>query len=153
MKPRQVLPMFLVAALGAQLACSSKAVGPVDALVPDATEPLPLTLVVRWPIFRERLPALEVSPLAGSIRVEVARPAIGCTLGRAFVGRQPGVLTFVARVGANPAAVCLEGQVVEYAGVIAGVAPGRYTVHVYEAVASGSPVRLGTRTVAVLPAP
>jgi len=146
--------MFLVAALGAQLACSSKVVDPVDALVPDATEPLPLTLLVRRPIFRERLPALEVSGITGSIRVEVARPAIGCTLAEALVRRQPGVLTVVARVAGDPAALCLEeGQVVEYAGVVARVAPGRYTVHVYEAVADGSPVRLGSRTVAVLPGP
>jgi hypothetical protein len=38
---------------------------------------------------------------------------------------------------------------VEYSGVIADVEPGRYTVHVYEAVGDGTRKRLGTRTVTV----
>ena len=151
MKSRHALSMLLVAALGAQLACSRDTVVSSTLFAPEGTEPLPLTVRVRPPVFRERLPAIEVSGLAGSIRVEVARPDIGCTLAQATVGREPGVLTVVARVGGDPLALCSGGNVVEYAGVIGGVAPGRYTVHIFEAVGDGAPRRLGTRTVTALP--
>lgn len=149
MKSRPALSMLLVAALGAQLACSGDGVVSSTVFAAEGTEPLPLTVRVRSPVFRERLPAIEVSGLAGSIRVEVARPDFACTLAQASVGRGPGVLTVVARVGADPLALCAGGGVVEYSGVIDGLAPG-YTVRVYEAVGDGTPRHLGTRTVTVL---
>ena len=142
-----VLSMFLLVGLGAQLACSDDALGPGGLFAPEATEPLALTLRTRPPVFMERLPALEVSGVVGGIRVQVARPDIGCTIAEASVGRAPGVLTVVARVGGDPLALCAGGFVVEYAGVIDDITPGRYTVHVYEAVGDGTPRRLGTRTV------
>jgi hypothetical protein len=151
MKTRSTVRALLIAALSAQFGCSSKAVAPADGVVPEATEPLPLTFVVRSRMPAEHLPRIEVSGLFQSVRVEIARPSIGCTIGTALVGRKPGVLTFVARVGGDPAALCEGGTVVEYEGVIHGVERGTYTVHVYEAVGDGPPVRLGTRSVAVLP--
>ena len=143
-----VLLMFLLVGLGAQLACSDDPFDPGGPFAPaEATEPLPLTLRTRLPTFKQHLPALEVSGVVGGIRVQVARPDIACTIAEASVGRAPGVLTVVARVWGDPLALCAGGFVVEYAGVINGLAPGRYTVHVYEAMGGGTPRRLGTRTV------
>jgi len=148
MRRSHVLSMLLLVGLGAQLACSDDAFDPGGPFAPaEATEPLALTLRTRPPVFMERLPALEVSGVVGGIRVQVARPDIACTIAEASVGRAPGVLTVVARVSGDPLAFCSGGLVVEYAGVINGLAPGRYTVHVYEAVGDGTPRRLGTRTV------
>lgn len=144
-----VRSMFLLAALVAQLACASDGVGPGPLLVADPTEPLALTTRVRKPVYRERVPDLEVSSLAGSIRVEVARPDLACTIARGWVGREPGVLTVLARVGGDPSALCASGYVVEYAGIVDGLARGRYTVHVHEAVGGGAPRWLGTKTVTV----
>ena len=152
MNRSHALSILLFAAMGVQLACSGNATSPSALLhVAEGTEPLALTLRVRPPVFLERLPALKVSGLAEGIRVEVARPDFACTLASATVGREPGVLTVVARVGGHPLALCAErGYVVEYAGVINGLVPRRYTVHIYEAVANGAPRRLGTRTVTVV---
>jgi hypothetical protein len=148
MKRRHVSWMLLLAGLATQLACSGEAVGPIQ---PEATEPLALTLRVRKPVFRERLPALAVSGVAGGVRVQVARWDFACTDARAAVDRQPGLLTVVVHVGGNPFALCQSGYVVEYSGVIGGLAPGRYTVRVYEAVGDGTPRRIGSKTVTALP--
>ena len=151
MKCRHPISLLLFAVLGLQLACSHSTT-PFETFVPATSEPLALTLRVRSRVAGERLPAVKVSGLVGSVRVEVARLDLACTLAQGSVGREPGVLTFVARVGGDPSALCASGFVVEYAGVIGSVAPGRYTVHVFEAVGDGLPQRLGTRTVTV-PAP
>ena len=153
MKLRHLSSILLLATAGALLSCSRDATapGPLAAgrLVASATEPLLLSLNVRPPIPGERLPNVEVTAVAGAVRIEVDRWDIACTLANATVGRGPGVLTFVARVYGDPRSLCAGGNVVEYAGVIGGVAPGRYTVHVYEGGFEGAPRWIGTKTVTV----
>jgi hypothetical protein len=144
--------LFLIAILGALAGCGDST--PPTALAalaaPETTESLPLTLSVRAPVLRERLPSLTVTGLEGSVRVKVARPDIACTLASAGVARSPGVLTVVARVSGNPLALCASGFVVEYSGAIGNVAPGRYQVLIYEALGDGQPRLLGMRTVIVV---
>ena len=154
MKFRYLPSLFVLATVGAQLSCSRDATtGPSgligSQLVANANEPLQLTLNVRTPIPRERLPRVRVTAMTGSVRVQVDREDFACTLANGFVGRGPGVLTFVARVGGDPRANCSGGWVVEYAGVMKDVAPGRYTVHVYEGGFEGVPRWLTTATVTV----
>ena len=143
MAPRNLLSVLLLVGMGVQAACT-------DSLVPGATEPLALTVQTRPPVAGERLPVLEVTGHAGTVRVQVARPDLACTLAEASVGRVAGTLTVVARVSGDPAALCAGGFVVEYAGLIEDLASGQYRVRIYEAVGSGRPRLLGTRTVTVL---
>lgn len=142
---------MLLAALVAQLACADGGIDPGPELVPEATEPLELTLRTRRPVFGERFPQVEMTSVPRGIRVRVVRPDLNCTLAQAWVGREPGVLNVVARVGGNPLALCAGGFVVEYSGVVEAEA-GSYTVRVYEALGDGTPRRLRTRNVLALPA-
>ena len=120
---------------------------------PDvADRPIALTVVTRDPRAADRLPALQVTGAAGAVRFHVARPAFCATLADGRAGVRGQEVTIVATVAGNPAALCIGGAlVVEYSGEVAGLARGRYTVHVWEAVADGPPRSLGTATVEVGP--
>lgn len=117
----------------------------------EGSEPLALSVRHRAPAARERLPMVRVEPAAGTVHVRVNRAAFCNTQARATIARSPGRLIIVARVGADPAAQCTQGfsSVVEYEGVVSGLAPGRYRVWVHEAVGDGRPRLVAVATVTV----
>jgi type IV pilus biogenesis protein CpaD/CtpE len=143
MTQRRRRSVLLLAVVGMQVACT-------DPIVPETTEPLALTVETRPPVAGERLPAIDVTGLAGAVRVRVARSDLPCAVADATVRRTSGALTVVAHVSGNPAALCAGGSVVEYSSVIDELPAGFYRVRVYEAVFDDLPHLLGTKTVLVL---
>ncbi|MBC7791391.1 MAG: hypothetical protein H7Z74_15710 [Anaerolineae bacterium] len=100
----------------------------------------------------ERLPVVRVLGAPAAFAVQVTRPAFCATLAEAAVSRAPGEIAVVTRVGGNPAALCTgEPFVVEYGGLVTGLAAGRYRVRVYEAVGDGPAGFLSSANVTILP--
>jgi hypothetical protein len=116
----------------------------------EGSEPLPLSVRHRALAAAERLPQVRIDGVARAVQISVERAAFCNTQARATIARSPGQLTSVSHVGGDPAALCAPvfNLVVEYVGVVSGLAPGRYRVQVYEAVGDGKPVLLSTTTVA-----
>ena len=147
------LALVVLIALGAQTAC-----GDDDPIAPEPfpvelafNEDLPLDLEVRRRNRIELLPMLGVTAVPAGIEVRVQRPDLACTLATAEVERRPGLIIVSARVGGDPLAFCEKGWVVQYAGTVPNVSPGSYEVRVYEALGSGEPRFIGSRTVQIGP--
>jgi hypothetical protein len=117
----------------------------------EGSEPLTLSVHHRAPVVGERLPKVRVEPAAGAVQVRVERAAFCDTQARATIARSRTQFKVVAHVGPNPAANCTPNfnLVVEYDGVISGLAPGRYWVWVYEGVGDGRPRLMAIETVTV----
>jgi hypothetical protein len=117
----------------------------------EGSEPLTLSVRHRAPVAGERLPKVRVEPAAGALHIRVERAALCDTQARATIARSRTALRVVARVSANPAANCTPNinRVVEYTGVISGLAPGRYRVWLFEGVGIRRPELIAAPTVAV----
>ena len=133
------------------LACRESA-APDPPPAPAASEPLVLSVWTRAPERGERLPVVRVAGAPATLAVQVTRRAFCATLAEGAVARAPGELAVVARVGGDPGALCSgDPAVVEYGGLVTGLAAGQYRVRVYEAVGDGPARLLSTTAVTVLP--
>jgi hypothetical protein len=99
----------------------------------------------------ERVPAVQVVGGAGLIQIRVSRPALCTAITNARVGVTGRELTMITNVSPNPAALCapLGGQLLEYSGTVRALAPGTYTVRVWESFSVARPDLLETTTVTV----
>jgi len=143
------LRVLLVGGLLSQTSCNE----PLTA--PSTSEILPVSVQTRSPNTGEIVPTVRISGGMEYVAVSVTRQAMCATIVSAGVSRRGDELSVVARVGANPAALCAMGSstfVVDYGGIINSVNPGTYRVRVFEAVADGEPKLIGSGTVSVSPA-
>ena len=148
---RVSIAMVVVAALGA--ACGSSDGPTARASQLPADDPLALSVQHRLARTPERLPDVMVVGAAGALQFRVARQALCATLASGRAGVNDREVTIVATVSPNPAALCtprLDGLVVEYSGVVGLLAPGPYTVYVWERYPEQRARLLRTTTVWVL---
>lgn len=135
------------------LACNNSAAPIAPSPPPEASERLAVSVLTRRPVAGERLPVVRVLGAPSALAVQVTRPAFCATLAEAAVSRAPGEIAVVARVGGDPAALCTgEPFVVEYGGLVTGLAAGRYRVRVYEGVGDRPARLLSIASVTILPA-
>jgi hypothetical protein len=72
------------------------------------------------------------------------------TIVHAGLSRSPNELAVVARVSANPGAMCIAMEsFIDYSGTITSLAPGNYRVRVFEAEGDRDAKLIGFATVTV----